>query len=540
MKLRHLLFGLLAGVAFVACTNDNEPAGVTPVKGGDEVAVTRSYMKVDFVMPGATTRADFEAGTEVENKIDNGVLFFFDDSKLQVAAPFDLGADNANWTTQQQGTDANVEKESPVIVVLENPLKTPTAVLAVLNLGDKATLESVGIDGTKSLDELKAIVADYATEKQSKGKFVMSSSAYKGAKFDVAAEIATAQIYPTYEEAASAKEPVIIPVERVLAKVNVTAQESYDTGSTFKRPKVGEDGKVVIGEDGKVVMETVAIQAKITGFWIDNVAPESLLLKDISANKDGEVANGGDNDASHKRSYWAKSNYGGKNLQHFAYKPTTADKYVQENTGTDPTKVVVGATLTDEKGTALPLVKFKGKLYTKADFEVDVHGILAAKYFHYDGKNEKDEDVYSSIKASDITFTYVPVDGAQYKAQATIAYQGDAENLYKKSGTTYTKVTGDPVDFDAVDKAGFTIQLWDNGKTYYYVDIKHDATRKGVVRNHVYKLTVNSVTGLGTPVPFTDKEIIPVTPAQENETYISAKIQVLAWKIVPNTVDLGK
>ena len=76
MKLRHLLFGLLAGVAFVACTNDNEPAGVTPVNGGDEVATSRSYLNVNFVMPGsADTRADakFEAGTADENKVSNGV-----------------------------------------------------------------------------------------------------------------------------------------------------------------------------------------------------------------------------------------------------------------------------------------------------------------------------------------------------------------------------------------------------------------------------------------------------------------------------------
>ena len=49
MKLRHLLFGVLAGVAFVACTNDNEPAGVTPVDG-NKVATAPKYMTVNFVM----------------------------------------------------------------------------------------------------------------------------------------------------------------------------------------------------------------------------------------------------------------------------------------------------------------------------------------------------------------------------------------------------------------------------------------------------------------------------------------------------------
>ena len=61
-----------------------------------------------------------------------------------------------------------------------------------------------------------------------------------------------------------------------------------------------------------------------------------------------------------------------------------------------------------------------------------------------------------------------------------------------------------------------------------------------MIRNHVYKLTVNSINGLGTPIPFKDvKEIIPEIPV-ETETYISAEIDILAWKIVEQNVDLGK
>ena len=60
MKLKTLLFGALVGVAFVACTNDNEPAGVTPVKGDNEVAAVDGYMSLKFAMPGdnAATRAE--------------------------------------------------------------------------------------------------------------------------------------------------------------------------------------------------------------------------------------------------------------------------------------------------------------------------------------------------------------------------------------------------------------------------------------------------------------------------------------------------
>jgi hypothetical protein len=516
MKLRHLLFGLLAGVAFVACTNDNEPAGVTPVKGDNEVA-TRSYMKVNFVMPGnAVTRADaegdaFEYGTDAENAVTNGVLFFFDDNKLQVAEPFELPAD-LGWDGE---TTASIEKVSDIIVVLENPLKNPTSVVAVLNLGNKAALEALGIKGSSSLDELKAIVGDYATSKTESGKFVMSSSAYNEAENKIAAKIGT--VYET-REAAEGAPSVKIPVERVVAKVNVTAKASYDTGSTM-----GE------GESA------VAIKARIDGWWLDNVASQSLLLKKI----DTAPSFADWNDKANMRSYWANPNTG--TLKHGLYSTNKADKYVQENVdAANPTQVVVAATLTDANGNALPLVKFKGKLYTKADFEVDVLGILAAEYFHKETTTEGDE--FTSITASDIKVTYAKVTDAQYKAQATIAYKGATDNLYQKVGTAYNAVT----DFDADDKAGYTIQLWENGQTYYYVPIEHVAKNgntpavTGVVRNHVYKLTVKSVTGLGTPVPFTDKEIIPTIPEKEKETYISCEIDILAWKIVGQDVDLGK
>ena len=267
MKLRHLLFGLLAGVAFVACTNDDDPASVSPVNGGNEVAATRSYISVNFVMPGnATTRAGetFEAGLDKENKVSNGVLFFFD-GKTQVADPFEISGDS-DWTkeTPSEG-NKYIEKKSPIIVVLENPIKKPTSVVAILNLGDKATLANLEkpITRSTSLDDLKAIVADYATDKQSEGKFVMSSSAYDGAEEDVAAKID--KTYETYD-AAKTGPAIEVPVERVVAKVEVKENED---GVTQNLPKVTIEGK------------EVQVVAEVKGWWLDNAASQSLLLKNI-------------------------------------------------------------------------------------------------------------------------------------------------------------------------------------------------------------------------------------------------------------------
>ncbi len=58
----------------------------------------------------------------------------------------------------------------------------------------------------------------------------------------------------------------------------------------------------------------------------------------------------------------------------------------------------------------------------------------------------------------------------------------------------------------------------------------------GVVRNHYYKLTINSITKLGTAVYNPDEEIVPV---MEPQTYfVGAQVNILSWKVVTQSVDL--
>ena len=87
------------------------------------------------------------------------------------------------------------------------------------------------------------------------------------------------------------------------------------------------------------------------------------------------------------------------------------------------------------------------------------------------------------------------------------------------------------------------IQYWNGGKTYYYVELEHNSDDSkaafGVVRNHLYKLTLDGIKGLGTPVPNPEKVIIPEKPGDDtSETYISAKIQILSYRVVSQNVTL--
>ncbi|MBQ2398551.1 MAG: Mfa1 fimbrilin C-terminal domain-containing protein, partial [Muribaculaceae bacterium] len=79
-----------------------------------------------------------------------------------------------------------------------------------------------------------------------------------------------------------------------------------------------------------------------------------------------------------------------------------------------------------------------------------------------------------------------------------------------------------------------------NGKAYYIVDIEHLGTNhiKGVVRNHSYVITVEGISGLGTPVYDPNTVVTEPVKPEETTSYVSARINVLSWKIVNQNVVL--
>ena len=58
----------------------------------------------------------------------------------------------------------------------------------------------------------------------------------------------------------------------------------------------------------------------------------------------------------------------------------------------------------------------------------------------------------------------------------------------------------------------------------------------GVVRNHIYDLSLNDITGIGTPVFDPDDVIVPTKPEDEQLWYLAARIKVLKWRLVKQDV----
>ena len=81
---------------------------------------------------------------------------------------------------------------------------------------------------------------------------------------------------------------------------------------------------------------------------------------------------------------------------------------------------------------------------------------------------------------------------------------------------------------------------WTDGKCYYYVDVEHfgsEGYEVGIVRNHWYDISINSIKGLGTPVFDPTEDIVPGRMEEENY-YLAAEVKILKWKMVSQNVDL--
>lgn len=95
------------------------------------------------------------------------------------------------------------------------------------------------------------------------------------------------------------------------------------------------------------------------------------------------------------------------------------------------------------------------------------------------------------------------------------------------------------------------ILYWKGGKTYYYTKIRQQGFKGlpgadggvsdflyGVVRNHIYQVTLTGVYGFGTPVIDENEEINPDRPGNTPPTYISAKINILPWRVVKQSATI--
>lgn len=104
----------------------------------------------------------------------------------------------------------------------------------------------------------------------------------------------------------------------------------------------------------------------------------------------------------------------------------------------------------------------------------------------------------------------------------------------------YYASTEDATNANAGGKAYFNIPVLHYG--WYRASNVHTATSKidwsnlqvgdlGIVRNHSYSVNVTAINGLGTAISDYEAPIVP--PADTKEQYVSYKVNILKWAVVP-------
>ena len=574
MKIKSLLIGMLACSALVACTNDDllEDNGQENQKAGN------SYLAVKLVSPSASSRAtgDYAFGNTAEQTVTNARFYLFkaDGSAYDIK---DESTNKKNFVDATPGGTFNDEGKTNVETVLETVLvidksqaAPPAKILAVLNYPEtELGAESMDLDELQDvLDNFGTINADNGAPYTTSGNFVMSNSAYVDAAGNVvyATPIAAENIQIDKEEAMKAENAVEIYVERVAAKVQ-TQVEAASTQPTDEKAQTFfvKEGKYY-AFTGQADANDDPIYARLKGWRVTNITSKSKLIKSLETTANANYTWTWNNPTNY-RSYWSDDagqtlswawNFNETNLSF----DTNNWEYYNENTknaaGKNSQLLVAVEFVTIDDGEVSqpqPIAEWYGVKYTLDDLKTHVAGALADKLFTYDEETK----VYSSITADAITFTQVEADPNADERYISKIGVATAQYYYKSGESMIAYDSTGNTTLASVINALQPAKIWGNivngayvGGGYYYVDIIHnagtitkDAQGKvtsdtnvyGLVRNHWYLLTLKNLNGLGTPVYDPEKVIITERP-DTDYSYISAEINVLAWRMVSQDVNL--
>lgn len=588
--MKKYIFIALAVFGLAACAKDDISGGNGPSHNGE---VEESYIAISLAASEGT-RADgddgYLDGTEIERKVASAHFFFFKDGVAfpvnvtdgAVTAPGAAPGVNHLAATINPGPDTgsapNVSDIKDVVLLLKSYKgEYPNQIVAVLNWSpDPST--------AYDLAALEAAVNLHGPTVDSE-YFVMSNSVYlAGNNVMKATPLTVDKIHKTEGEANA--DPVQIYVERVAAKVTVTTTD----GAT----------KFPLGDSVKVDGVDTDVYAHLLGWELHLENTQSHLLKVIDSSWTDDALGFVWNNSPFFRCYWATSlpvpsgndesfkmfysttplpagfanGFGhaignNNNILNGQFTPGSYS-YIGENTNpryTDTdgnvlnpcTKVILKAKLGKEDGTALEIAKWMGQQYIgEANLRTAIANTLA--YTLYARTEDGGNVVYTSIKPEDLACV-AGGNGAHASiiddnnSYVQLSDLGETKNWYKLVNGAYEPVAAD-INVDANSLIATNEYLATNvepsvlyysGETFYYIDIKHlgNGTGKpgdyGIVRNHIYNVVVKTIGGFGSPTYVGTNDIIepeyPEDP-EEQESFVSAQVNILAWRLVNQEVDV--
>ena len=557
MRLSNFLVTFSACALFAACANDEMPGGNNLPQGNGEQA----FIAVRLAAPNAMTRA-FQDGKNEENAVTTARFYFFNNEGTAVTVDNSVNYKDVTTTfsdaTSPADESGNVEEISNAVLVLENATVWPEKMVVVLN-------PPTELNASKSLSDLRAAADDYASEES--GKFVMSNAVYatsSGTQVD-AVDLAG---YITNNKDAAEGNPVTVYVERVLARVDVACTSNLETDKTDGTGTQQSEINGYSGSNG-----TNEIQAVIKGWTLANRNAESHLLKSLSTWNNSTTFTVGNgswaftnwNDATNHRSYWAYTDdVTADKLANDSYAKISEDNstfaetaYCQENTGDGAATELVAIAELQVDGQKTDIAKYAGQYWTVNNLLTQfANQILAGKIYYK--ANEGDPSTATALPATALKLR--PRNSSETGTVAAYEAVLDLKADYQTGYTFYSDADGsDELQLTDVQDIlnDYKALYWHEGKTYYHTTIKHtlnNLTKDGVVRNHLYDISLTGVSGLGTPIPGSssddedddpgeedpeDKPINPEDPDEE-ESFLAAEINILSWNVIGQNVELGK
>lgn len=503
MKLRNYFFGALACLALASCSSDDDAIDSGQDQKGD------AYVAVKLVMPGSTTRAEwatdnYASGTDAENKVTDINFFLFDNSGNQIQAPISYSGENLPTMTPDNST-GTIEELSDILILLKDGV-APAKIAVVINWP-----YTTSPDQSTTLTQL---VAMHGAElkKHTSGTFVLSNSVYlDNSGNPVYATPVTANniIYASSDteiESQAETKAVKIPVERVVARIDVDYQKE---GGAIKLSDNSETLDIIYyNSDTETTLEDVKVTSYITGWWLHNTTSDTYLEKNLGT-KSSYTWTGSNtttldpwfNDPTDYRSYWANIP-STVTWQSYEYGAAAIENmYSLENTSQDnPTYFMVAARLVRDDGTKklVDLVQWMGKNFLSADdFKTYI-----AKYLGNLGYSASADGNTALTKTN---FKFIYNDKAHYTGSDKYNDYNWQSRMGLASGSLYKGGVA-IADADAELKSLIGIfKYYNNGQTYYFKKITHEPayteSTYGIIRNHLYKLKITGITGLGTPVP---------------------------------------
>lgn len=591
MKFFKLYSLALAGALMLgACSSsdDLKDGGATANEGKSYIAVNIKSVGT----AGAGTRAEdytqgggtYEDGTENEGAI-SAVRFFFFNSD---GSPYIMKNTEVNYkeleNTSVTGADHlyTIEGKTAAMLVIEGETKTaPAYMIAVVNPGTLTNLKPQAYRESQLRDAFKdktfvKITTDGSTDKYS--NFVMSNSVYSENDARVCASSVSGHVEENKEEAA--KNPVDIYVERVVAKATTNVNT---TNGLWKQISDGADAgkyKIKVGEIFIDAENKKDVYAVVQGWGLADENGQALLEKQIDVNQTnltsailgidpwtspdyhrcfweasvGITPEGGTNpNVNHKFSEFTTP-FGATPLYTCPNTPTYtdaagADGNFTSGVNTKPyenslTKVLVAAKLVyyDDANNAHPadICKYRGIQILGAE---NVKKQVAKDHPEYWTVDSHNPSKHILLAPEDLDYTKTNLAGSDpLKSYEVRSVLKAGVTVYKKKSDGSFETTNSNDELNK-ELAKSPVQVRKEGMTYYYTPIRHlaETTNKwgyyGVVRNHSYRITINTISGFGTPVYNSDEDIEPVIP-KDTETYLAARINVLSWRVVPNGVDL--